>query len=103
MDFNLTAVQLSWKSRAASLGRDLPPAATAADVIAGAARAGLIDPAIDLLAAALAVEALACESAPAALALALHSSIVLAVAGDERFTALARGETVAAVGLSSDD
>jgi len=103
MDFNLSDVQLSWKSKAADLGRDLPPAATAADVVAGAARVGLIDPAIDLLAAAVAVEALACESATAALAFALHTSIILSVAGDERFTALARGETVAAVGLSSDD
>ena len=103
MDFNLSDVQLSWKSKAAALGRDLPPAATAADVVAGAARVGLIDPAVDLLSAAVAVEALAGESATAALAFALHTSIVLSVAGDERFTALARGETVAAVGLSSDD
>jgi len=103
MDFNLSDVQLSWKSKAAALGRDLPATATAADVVAGAARIGLIDPTIDLLSAAVAVEALACESATAALALALHTSIVLSVAGDERFTVLARGETVAAVGLSSDD
>jgi len=103
MDFSLSDVQLAWKSKGTSLGRDLPPTATAADVIAGAARVGLIDPQIDLLAAAAAVEALACESASAALTLALHTSIVLAVAGDGRFTALARGEAVAAVGLSSDD
>jgi alkylation response protein AidB-like acyl-CoA dehydrogenase len=103
MDFNLSDVQLAWKSKATALGRDLPPTAVAADVVAGAARAGLIDPQIDLLAAAVAVEALACESASAALALALHTSIVLSVAGDERFTSLARGESVAAVGLSSDD
>src|SRR3954468_1896827 len=103
MDFNLSNVQQSWKSRAASLGRELPATAAAADVISGAARVGLIDPQIDLLSAAVAVEALACESASAALAFALHTSIVLSVAGDERFTALARGEVVAAVGLSSDD
>ena len=103
MDFNLSDVQLAWKSKATTLGRDLPPTAAAADVIAGAARVGLIDPQIDLLAAAVAVEALACESAGAALAFALHTSVVLSVAGDERFTALARGEVVAAVGLSSDD
>lgn len=103
MDFSLSDVQRSWKSKATSLGRELPPTATAADVVAGAARVGLIDPRIDLLAAAVAVEALACESATAALAFALHISIVLSVAGDDRFTALLRGETVAAVGLSSDD
>lgn len=103
MEFNLTDIQQSWKARAASLGCDLPSAAPAGDVIMGAARAGLIDPQIDLLAAVVAVEAMAAESASAALAFALHTSIVLSVAGDERFTALARGETVAAVGLSSDD
>jgi alkylation response protein AidB-like acyl-CoA dehydrogenase len=103
VDFNLSDVQQSWKARATSLGHDLPAAAPASDVIMGAARVGLIDPNIDLLAAVVAVEALACESAGAALAFALHSSIVLSTAGDDRFTALARGETVAAVGLSSDD
>jgi alkylation response protein AidB-like acyl-CoA dehydrogenase len=103
MEFNLTDVQQSWRAKAASLGRDLPAAAPAGDVIMGAARVGLIDPQIDLLAAVVAVEAMAEESASAALAFALHTSIVLSVAGDERFTALARGETVAAVGLSSDD
>ena len=103
MEFNLSDVQQSWKSKAASLGRDLPAAARASDVIMGAARVGLIDPQIDLLAATVAVEAMAGETASAALAFALHTSIVLSVAGDERFTALTRGETVAAVGLSSDD
>jgi acyl-CoA dehydrogenase len=103
MNFNLSDVQQSWKSKAASLGRDLTPASTATDVIIGAARVGLIDPQIDLLSAVVAVEAMACDTASAALAFALHTSIVLSVAGDERFTALARGETVAAVGLSSDD
>ena len=103
MDFNLTDVQQSWRSRAASLGRDLPESAPATDVIMGAGRVGLIDPSIDLLAAAVAVEAMACESASAALAFALHTSVVLSVAGDDRFTSLALGETIAAVGLSSDD
>jgi alkylation response protein AidB-like acyl-CoA dehydrogenase len=103
MDFNLTDVQQSWKAKAISLGQDLSAGATASDVVMGAARVGLIDPQIDLLAAVVAVEALACESASAALAFALHTSILLSVSGDDRFTALARGETVAAVGLSSDD
>src|SRR6187200_3331620 len=103
MDFSLSDVQLAWKSKASSLGRDLSRTAVSTDVIAAAARLGLIDPRIDLLSAAVAVEALAGESAGAALALALHTSVVLSVAGDDRFTALARGEVVAAVGLSSDD
>lgn len=103
MEFNFSDVQQSWKSKAASLGHDLPESAPAGDVIMGAARVGLIDPQIELLAAVVAVEAMAGESASAALAFALHTSILLSVAGDERFTALARGETVAAVGLSSDD
>ncbi len=103
MDFSLSDVQLAWQSKADSLGRDLPPTAASSDVIAAAARVGLIDPQIDLLTAALAIEALAGESAGAALALALHTSIVLSVAGNDRFTALTRGEVVAAVGLSSDD
>src|SRR3954465_4223256 len=103
MDFTLSDIHLAWQAKAVSLGHDLPATAAAADVIAGAARVGLIDPRIDLLAAVVAVEALASESATAALALALHTSVVLSVAGDDRFTALARGEAVAAVGLSSDD
>src|SRR6478735_376204 len=103
MNFNFSDVQRAWKSTAASLGRELPATAASADVIAAAVHAGLIDPRIDLLSAAVAVEALACESASAAVTLALQTSIVLAVAGDDRWTALARGEIVAAVGLSSDD
>src|SRR5689334_11932320 len=103
MDFNLSDVQQSWKSRAAAFGRDLAPGAAATDVVMGAARVGLIDPQADLLAAAVAVEAMACESASAALAFALHTSIVLSIGSDDRFTGLARGEAVAAVGLASDD
>jgi len=103
VDFTLTDVQRSWRDKAQSLAEDLASDATAADVIMGAARTGLIDPRIDLLSAALAVEALAAASAGAAIAFAVHTSIVLSLAGDDRFTALARGETVAAVGLSSDD
>jgi len=103
MDFNFSELQQSWKARATSLGRELAGEAAASDVIMAAARVGLIDPQIDLLSALVAVEALAGESASAALAYALHTSVVLSVAGDDRFTALARGETVAAVGLSSDD
>jgi alkylation response protein AidB-like acyl-CoA dehydrogenase len=103
MDFSFSAVQHSWQQKARDLGRELAPAATAADVVMGAARVGLLDAHADLLAAALAVESLACESAAPAIALALHTGVVLATAADERFSTLLRGEVVGAIGLSSDD
>ena len=85
-----------------------------------AARVGLLDPAADLPAVAAAVEAMARESAVAAVIFALHSATALALAhlgqdrvaarpddpalaGDGRFSSLFSGETVAAVGLASDD
>jgi len=53
---------------------------------------------------AVAVEALATgSSAAAAITLALHAGIVLALGADDRFTSLARGETVGAIALSTDD
>jgi alkylation response protein AidB-like acyl-CoA dehydrogenase len=103
MEFGLSEVQRSWAGKARALGRELADEATAADVVMGAARVGLVDTRADLLAAAVAVEALACESAAAALAFALHTGVVLATAGDGRFSALARGEVAGAIGLSSDD
>src|SRR4051794_12949163 len=103
MNFTLSDIQRSWHAKALALGRELPHDAPAADVVMGAARVGLIDPAIDLLAAVVAVEALACESAAAAIALALHTGVVLATAGQERFSTLLRGEVVGAVSLSSED
>lgn len=103
MDFDCNEVQRSWRDKARSLGRELQPDPAPGDVIMGAARVGLIDPRADLIAAALAVEALACESAAAGMSLALHTTTLLAFPGDERFTALARGEIVGALALSSDD
>src|SRR5687768_5567303 len=104
MEFNLSDVQRSWRAKGESLGKDLLEDPAAADVVMGAARVGLIDPRVDLLAAAVAVEALATESASAAaIALALHTGIVLALGTDDRFTSLARGETVGAIALSTDD
>jgi alkylation response protein AidB-like acyl-CoA dehydrogenase len=102
MDFSLSEVQHSWQSRAEALGRELPEDAAAAEVIGGAARAGLIDPHIDLLSAAAAVEGLATEAAGLALALALHLSVVLASAKDDGYDTLARGEVVGAIGLSTE-
>jgi alkylation response protein AidB-like acyl-CoA dehydrogenase len=103
MEFNLSDVQQSWKAKGESLGRDLVEDAVAADVIMGAARVGLIDPRGDLLSAAVAIEALAGQSSAAAIALAMHEGIVLALGADDRFTALARGEIVGAIALSTDD
>ena len=103
MDFELTDVQASWQAKGESLGRELARDAAAAGVVLGAARVSLLDPQADLLAVAAAVEAMACESPSAAVIFALHSGAALAVAGDDRFSAFFRGETVAAVGLSSDD
>ncbi len=103
MDFDLSDVQRSWREKAQSLGRGLSHDAAAAEVVAGAARVGLLDPQADLVAAALAVEALACESAAAGMALALHTAALPAQAGDDRFTSMVRGETVSAVSLSTED
>jgi len=69
----------------------------------GAARAGLLDPSGDLLAAVVAVEALAYESAPAGVALGLHTAVLTALASDDRFTALAHGEIVGAIALSTEN
>jgi alkylation response protein AidB-like acyl-CoA dehydrogenase len=99
VDFDLTDIQRSWRDKAQTLGRELPEAAAAGDVVLGAAQAGLLDPRADRVAAALAVEALACESAAAGMTLALHLTTLL-IGG---FEALARGEVVGAVALSSED
>jgi alkylation response protein AidB-like acyl-CoA dehydrogenase len=103
VNFDLTDVQRAWRDKGASLGHDVAADAAAAGVIMGAGRVGLLDPKVDLLAVAAATEAMAFESPAAAVTFALHSSVALSVAGDERFTSLFRGEAVAAVGLSSDD
>lgn len=102
MDFNLSDVQRVWPEKARSLGRDLTEQASAADVVNGAARVGLLDPGIDLLSAAVAIDALATELAGPALALALHLSVVLAISSDQRYSTLARGEAVGAIGLSTE-
>ena len=111
MDFDLTDVQRSWRDKAQALGRKLPEDAAAADVVMGAARVGLIDPEADLIAASLAVEALASQSAAAGMTLALHTTTLLARlrqgSGGHAFEsvveALVRGEAVGALALSSED
>ena len=118
MDFDLTDVQAAWQEHGVALGREVARealrlasgqverrsrGAAAAGVVTSAAPAGLLDPAADLLAVAVAVEAMASESPAAAVIFALHSGTARAVAGDDRFASLFRGDAVAAVGLSSDD
>jgi len=103
VDFDFGEVQTAWRDKGAALGREVARDASAATVVRGAARCGLLDPAADLLAVAIAVDALARESPAAAVIVALHTGTALAVAGDARFSSLFLGETVAAVGLSSDD
>jgi alkylation response protein AidB-like acyl-CoA dehydrogenase len=102
VDFDLSDEQRSCQARGRALGRELTDEASAADVVSGAARAGRIDHGVDLLAAAAAVDALAAETAGSALALALHLSVVLATSSDGDLSALARGERVGAIGLSTD-
>jgi alkylation response protein AidB-like acyl-CoA dehydrogenase len=104
MDFEWTEVQRSWREKAKALGRELAENAAAADVVMGAARVGIIDPRADLLAAALAVEALAGESPAAGMALALHTTTLMADLSQSSIAdSLARGETVGALVLSSED
>jgi alkylation response protein AidB-like acyl-CoA dehydrogenase len=103
VDLDLTEVQAAWCKKGATLGRDVAREVAAAGVIMSAGRAGLLDPSADLLAVAAAVDAMASESPAAAVIFALHSATALAVAGHEGFASLFRGETVVAVGLSSDD
>jgi hypothetical protein len=102
MDFDLSDLQLSWQQKAQSLGHDLAADVSAGGVVMGAARVGLLDPRIDLLSAAVAIEALAEESAAAAVALALHTGVVLGTSDQDRFATLVRCEVAAAIGLLSE-
>jgi alkylation response protein AidB-like acyl-CoA dehydrogenase len=103
LDFNLSDTQLAWQSKARSLGQGLAADAAARDVIRAADAAGLIESRPDLLAAAVAVEALAYASSAAGVSLALHTGVTAGLHGDNRFSDLARGEVVGAIALSSDD
>lgn len=103
---------MAWREKGAALGVDVAQDPAAATVVQGAARSGLLDQNVDLLALVVAVEALAQRSPAAAVTLALHSGTTLGLArlaqgtgstGLGRFAGLFRGEAVAAVGLSSDE
>lgn len=109
LNFNLSDIQTSWQSKAGALGRNLPDGAAAADTVAAAARAGLLDASADLLSCAVAVDALAYERPAPAIALAVHSALILAFSSAERgfgngqgvLPALVQGESVGAVALYS--
>jgi acyl-CoA dehydrogenase len=104
MNFEWTEVQGAWREKGKAFARELPEDAAAADVVMGAARIGIIDPEADLLAAALAVEALAGESPAAGMTLALHTTTLKAdLSQGSLIDSLARGETVGALVLSSED
>src|SRR4030095_7460338 len=104
MDFELTDVQRAWREKGNALGRELSEDAAAGDAVTGAARVGIIDPEVDLLAAALAVEALAGESPAAGMTLALHTTTLKAHLPQGSFLdSLVRGGTVGALVLSSED
>src|SRR5262245_24319787 len=99
MNFNLTDSDRAWQSKAQQFAREMPGGNDATPVVARAARAGLIDRKVDLLSAALAIEAVARESAVAAITLAMHTSVVCGL-DDESLTS---GEMVGAIALSSED
>lgn len=103
MRFDLSDIQASWKAKGRTLGRELPADTAAPEVIRAVARLGLIDPAVDLLSAVCAADAMASESVSAATAFAIHTVGVLASGGEGTLSDLLRGETVAALSLSSSE
>jgi alkylation response protein AidB-like acyl-CoA dehydrogenase len=103
VDFNLADSQHQRQERAQAFARDLPPQATATEIVSAAVRASLVDAQADLLTAAVVVEAVAWESAGAAVALAMHSGVTMGLGTSEANAALTRGEAVGAIALSSDE
>jgi alkylation response protein AidB-like acyl-CoA dehydrogenase len=103
MDFNLSETQRAAQSKAQAFALEIAASASAPTIVAQAGRAALIEPSIDLLTAAVVIEAVAWESAGAAIALALHVGVVAGLSRDARMETLARGEVVGALALSSED
>jgi alkylation response protein AidB-like acyl-CoA dehydrogenase len=103
MEFELNEVQRRWNEGGTSLGRSLDPATSAADVMAAAARAGLLAPDIDLLSVVVAVDALASGNPAAAVCYALHSALALSLPEDDaRRPSLLSGARVGALTLATD-
>jgi alkylation response protein AidB-like acyl-CoA dehydrogenase len=103
VDFNLSAQQLDWQNKAQAFARERSPRTDASDVVVAAARAGLVDPRADLLSSVVAVEAVAWESAGAAIALAIHTGVTTGPTGRDAIDQLTRGAIVGAIALSSDE
>jgi alkylation response protein AidB-like acyl-CoA dehydrogenase len=103
VDFSLSPSQLEWQEKAQAFARELSLDTGAPDIVAGAARARLVDPRAGLLAAAVAVDAVAWESAGAAVAIAVHTAVTTGLADSETGALLTSGETVGAIALSSDE
>ena len=103
MDFNLSQSHLAAQAAARALGAELPPQVDAAEVIRAAARHGLLDAAHDLLGTTVITETVAQTSAAAGIALALHLTVLRSIGDHPAAGALASGEDVGALALSSDE
>ncbi len=103
MDFNLSDSQRQRQERAQAFARELSLNAEATDIVTAAARARLVDAQTELLTAAVVIEAVAWESAGAAVALAMHTGVTMGLGASEANAALTRGEVVGAIALSSDE
>ena len=101
MDFDPTPGQDACRAAGRLLGMRLPPAWSAADVVAAASAAGLTGDGSDCVATTLAVEALAAESAAAAMVLALHMVVVRTLRGRDTTLRVERG-VVGSLSLSTD-
>lgn len=99
MNFDLSQQQNDWRAKARELGREVPAGTSAPDVIRAAAEAGLLDARADFLTLVVALDALAVESAPSAMALALHLACARSLDSDSSVTS---GERVGALTLATD-
>jgi alkylation response protein AidB-like acyl-CoA dehydrogenase len=103
MEFNLSERQQEWQLKAQAMAREIAARADASEIVTAAARAGLVDADTDLLSTAVAVEAVAWESAGAAVALALHTGVTTGLLDNDALARLEGGEIVGAIALSSDE
>jgi len=99
MDFDPTSRQADRRAAGRTLGMQLAGPTPAEAVIAAALETGVVGPG-DLVEAALAVEALAAESAAAAMVVALHTTATRAL--PDTLPAGLRGAAVGALSLSTE-
>lgn len=114
MEFAFSEEQQSYRRRARALAGSLPTTASAAAIVAGAAREGLLRGGLadksdaagadfDVIGVAIAVEELSHTSATAGFVLALHTGVMLALAPHPTYAdRLVDGTLAGAVALSSD-